>query len=128
MMESGFHLKIIVLILLSVSDLYQVTPAFSGDIEAQRQFISEMFRVSKEGVFFTTPNKYYPLDLHTKLLFIHWLPHKWRDAIFKLVGKSWATGDYMHLLSYNKLCSLLTRYVYCIHMNRIFLLPVTFQG
>jgi SAM-dependent methyltransferase len=34
-------------------------------------FLSEMLRVGKR-VFFTTPNKYFPIELHTNLLFVHW--------------------------------------------------------
>lgn len=34
-------------------------------------FLKEMLRVGKQ-VFFTTPNRYFPIEVHTNLLFTHW--------------------------------------------------------
>jgi SAM-dependent methyltransferase len=42
-----------------------------GDDDAQLQFVNEMTRVGK-NVFFTTPNKYFPVESHTNVLFLHW--------------------------------------------------------
>jgi hypothetical protein len=42
-----------------------------GDEAAQRLFLSEMLRVSK-SVYFTTPNRYFPIEAHTGLWFTHW--------------------------------------------------------
>jgi hypothetical protein len=43
-------------------------------------FLNEMLRVAR-NVFFTTPNKYFPVESHTNALFLHWLPgnifHDW---------------------------------------------------
>jgi SAM-dependent methyltransferase len=44
-----------------------------GDDAAQLRFVNEMLRVSK-NVFFTTPNKFFPVESHTNALFLHWLP------------------------------------------------------
>jgi len=43
-----------------------------GRLEDQITFINEMLRVSN-NVFFTTPNKYFPVESHTNVFFIHWL-------------------------------------------------------
>src|SRR5688572_1585509 len=42
-----------------------------GDQAAQLLFLNEMLRVSKDA-FFTTPNKYFPLELHTNAVLLHW--------------------------------------------------------
>ena len=57
-----------------------------GNDVMQKRFISECLRVSREFVFITTPNKYYPIDFHTKIPFLHWLPHKIYSQILKLLG------------------------------------------
>jgi hypothetical protein len=45
----------------------------AGGREGQRRFVEELCRVASR-VFVTTPNRYFPLDPHTLLPFVHWLP------------------------------------------------------
>ena len=51
-----------------------------GGPTEQTHFLNEMLRVGK-NVFFTTPNRFFPVESHTNALFVHWLPgetfHKW---------------------------------------------------
>jgi len=42
-----------------------------GDENDQTQFLNEMMRVAKV-VYFTTPNKWFPVETHTNVLFRHW--------------------------------------------------------
>jgi len=42
-----------------------------GDNEAQLAFLNEMLRVSK-SVYFTTPNRWFPVEAHSRQLFRHW--------------------------------------------------------
>lgn len=44
-----------------------------GDRAAQQAFLNEMLRVAK-NVFFTTPNKWFPLESHTNVLLLHYFP------------------------------------------------------
>jgi Methyltransferase domain len=44
-----------------------------GDTKDQVRFLNEMLRTSDE-VFFTTPNKYFPVESHTNALIVHWFP------------------------------------------------------
>jgi len=73
----------------------------------QELFISEMLRVAKRKVVFTTPNRNFPVELHTKLPFVHWLKKENADRIYTKLGKKWATGDYMYLLNKKDLVALL---------------------
>ncbi|HSK42690.1 MAG TPA: methyltransferase domain-containing protein [Candidatus Binatia bacterium] len=46
-----------------------------GGIERQRQFAKECMRCGR-SFFVQTPNKWFPLDTHTLMLFAHWLPQR----------------------------------------------------
>jgi ubiquinone/menaquinone biosynthesis C-methylase UbiE len=45
-----------------------------GSRQQQTGFIREAWRVSRKGVFITTPNRRFPVEFHTALPVIHWLP------------------------------------------------------
>lgn len=77
-----------------------------GDKDKQEKFLREIKRVSKSA-FLTTPNKYFLIEVHTQIPLLHYLPRVIFDNILKKFGKSWATGDYMHLLGLKDLTSLL---------------------
>jgi SAM-dependent methyltransferase len=77
-----------------------------GDEERQIRFLKELCRTCKK-VYFTTPNRYFPVELHTRYPLIHWLPKKIFDKILSLTSKKWATGDYMNLLSEKALINYL---------------------
>jgi hypothetical protein len=70
--------------------------------EAQVLFIRELIRVSR-CVYFTTPNRWFPVEVHTRTPFLHWLPKSHFDRYLRRRGKEWAAGDYMTLLSQSDL-------------------------
>jgi hypothetical protein len=45
----------------------------AGGRNEQRRFLAELCRVSRR-VFVTTPNRLFPVDPHSLLPFVHWLP------------------------------------------------------
>ena len=45
----------------------------AGGRDGQRAFVHELCRVARR-VFVTTPNRWFPLEVHTLLPFVHWLP------------------------------------------------------
>jgi hypothetical protein len=45
----------------------------AGGRAEQRRFVDELCRVAKQ-VMVTTPNRYFPVDPHSLLPFVHWLP------------------------------------------------------
>ena len=57
-----------------------------GSFEEQKVFVEESYRVAKKNVFITTPNRFHPIDFHTKIPFIHWLPKKFHRKILKFIG------------------------------------------
>jgi hypothetical protein len=69
-----------------------------GNRERQALFVREIRRVAKLA-FVTTPNKNFPVELHTRTPLLHFLPQPWFEAYLSRTGKRWATGGYMNLLS-----------------------------
>jgi SAM-dependent methyltransferase len=69
-----------------------------GDEEKQIFFLKEIKRVAKKA-FITTPNRYFPVEVHTRTPLLHFLPKKIFDLYLHMVGKGWAADEYMYLLS-----------------------------
>jgi len=81
-----------------------------GSRNNQTAFIHECIRVSKKYVFITTPNRYYPIELHTVLPIIHWLPPKVYRRILRFIGKSFfASEDNLNLLSKKDLVAIMDK-------------------
>lgn len=79
-----------------------------GDFNAQLFFISEMKRVSK-NVIFSTPNKHFPIEIHTRTPLLHLLPKSLFDKYLNFIGKKWAAGNYMNLLTKRNIVNLLKK-------------------
>jgi SAM-dependent methyltransferase len=57
-----------------------------GGRERQRQFVSEAIRVGRR-VFITTPNRRFPIEVHTRLPLVHWLPDAVSHRVYDVTGK-----------------------------------------
>jgi SAM-dependent methyltransferase len=79
-----------------------------GNREKQLMFLEEIKRVAKIA-FITTPNKHFPFEVHTRTPLLHFLPKKCFDKYLFFIGKTWAAGDYMNLLSYKDIRKLLKK-------------------
>ena len=75
-------------------------------VEMQIAFLREIARVAQRA-FITTPNRWFPLEVHTRTPLLHWLPKRWFDVYLRARGQAWASGDYMTLLSEQDLRSRL---------------------
>jgi len=56
-----------------------------GGRDDQRRFVHELCRVA-ERVFVTTPNRFFPLEVHSLVPFAHWLPRAARDRVLHARG------------------------------------------
>jgi SAM-dependent methyltransferase len=74
-----------------------------GGREEQRRFVSEALRVGRR-VFVTTPNRRFPLEVHTRLPLVHWLPEEVSHGVYRASGRGWAED--IRLLSPRELASL----------------------
>lgn len=99
-----------------------------GNRNKQLLFLREIKRVGKTA-YITTPNKYFPVEVHTRTILLHFLPQKMFYKYLNLIGKKWATGDYMNILSKNMIVDLLSDAgikEYKIKRNRILSFTVDF--
>lgn len=58
-----------------------------GSRDDQRRFVHELCRVASR-VFVTTPNRLFPLEVHTLVPFVHWLPKRHADRVFSALGRN----------------------------------------
>jgi SAM-dependent methyltransferase len=74
-----------------------------GTREQQQQFLSELMRVSKR-FFITTPNRWFPMELHTLLPFVHWLPQRHHQWLLNRTGQAaWAKTENLNLFDESSL-------------------------
>jgi hypothetical protein len=57
-----------------------------GSFENQVKFISECARVARRAFFLTTPNRWFPIEFHTVLPLVHWLPKTVFRAVLRRAG------------------------------------------
>jgi len=99
-----------------------------GDDIRQKKFLNEMLRVAKH-VYFTTPNKYFLIESHTFILFLHWNNY----IFYKYCAKMqpwWSTKEHLYLFSKKRLQRLLEESCareYTIICNRTALMTMTFS-
>ena len=97
-----------------------------GSFENQVSFVREMFRISNESIFIQTPNRFYPIDFHTILPFIHWLPKKIHRKILKFINLDfYSKEENLNLLSIKdlkKICKILNVKKYKIIEHKLFFL------
>ncbi len=76
----------------------------AGNRFQQMALMAEGRRVARKGVFLTTPNRWYPVEFHTVLPLVHWLPAKlFRAIIAKLGREFFADEKNLNLLSARQL-------------------------
>ena len=64
-----------------------------GSFAEQARFVKESYRVAKKKVFITTPNRFFPIDFHTRLPFIHWLPKTIHRKILNFLGENYLNKE-----------------------------------
>ena len=71
-----------------------------GSRSNQKKFVKECYRVSRKDIFITTPNKFYPIEFHTKLPLLHFLPSKiYRKILFHLGYSFFSKEKNLNLLT-----------------------------
>ena len=74
----------------------------------QKKMLENIIKLTKKIFIITTPNKFYPIELHTKIPLIHWLPKPIYRKILNLLGLSFhAKEENLNLLSVRELKKLL---------------------
>lgn len=57
-----------------------------GSSGEQARFLAELYRVCRKGLFVTTPNRWFPVEFHTVLPLLHWLPPAAFRALMRRLG------------------------------------------
>jgi hypothetical protein len=57
-----------------------------GNIANQGRMISECLRIARRAICLTTPNRWFPIEFHTQLPLVHWLPKPVCRRIFRQLG------------------------------------------
>ena len=71
-----------------------------GNNNHQKMMLSNMIKLSKNIIIITTPNRFHPVDFHTKIPFIHWLPKTIHRKILKFLNLSfYSREENLNLLS-----------------------------
>jgi hypothetical protein len=95
-----------------------------GSFDNQIKFVRELYRISKKIVFMQTPNRYFPIDFHTLLPFLHWLPKTIHRKILDIIGLKFLSKESnLNLLSIKelkKICRILKINSYSIKKVKIF--------
>jgi SAM-dependent methyltransferase len=65
-----------------------------GGRDRQEAFAREAVRVGRR-VFVTTPNRWFPVEVHTRLPLVHWLPEPAAHRVYDLVRMPWAKDNHL---------------------------------
>jgi hypothetical protein len=78
-----------------------------GTRRQQAAFLRETLRVARRGVFVTTPNRWHPIETHTGLPLLHYLPPPVCRPIHRALGKRmYASEETLNLLSARQILRL----------------------
>lgn len=79
-----------------------------GGTDQQRFFLQELLRTS-HSVFLTTPDRAFPVELHTFFPLLHWLPKPLHRRLLTLLGRPfWASEAHLNLVTRRELAQLVT--------------------
>tara|TARA_Y100000389_G_C17359224_1_gene462784 strand:- start:130 stop:798 length:669 start_codon:yes stop_codon:yes gene_type:complete len=79
-----------------------------GNFDNQKKMIENILLLTKKYFIITTPNRYHPIDFHTKLPILHWFPKKFHRIILKLLKlEFFSKEENLNLLGKKELKSLL---------------------
>src|SRR2546427_9686473 len=79
-----------------------------GGATQQRFVLQELLRTCR-SVFLTTPDRAFPIEVHTFLPVLHWLPKRLHRQVLRHLGLSfWAAEANLNLLTRRELTGLVT--------------------
>lgn len=82
-----------------------------GSLEDQARMVAECLRVARRGIFLTTPNRWFPVEFHTQIPLLHWLPKPMFRAILRRIGYAFfAEEANLNLMSEQELRTISARH------------------
>ena len=71
-----------------------------GNYSNQKKMLNNIISFADKFFFITTPNRFFPIDFHTKIPFIHMLPKKIHRLILSIIGlREYAKEENLNLMS-----------------------------
>jgi hypothetical protein len=64
-----------------------------GSFARQCAFVRECCRVARRAVFITTPNRWFPVEFHTVLPVVHWLPKPMFRSLMRRTGRGFFSEE-----------------------------------
>jgi hypothetical protein len=78
-----------------------------GSKANQAQYVRECARVARRAIFLTTPNRWFPIEFHTVLPIVHWMPKRaFRWLMLHTNRPFFADEAHLNLLTRRELHSL----------------------
>lgn len=78
-----------------------------GSRAQQAQLLGELWRVARHLVFVTTPNRGFPVEVHTGVPLLHWLPTPWFRGWLRRSGRDFFADEaHLNLLRAGELLAL----------------------
>jgi len=75
-----------------------------GSFARQSAFVRECCRVARIAAFITTPNRWFPIEFHTVLPLVHWLPKPAFRALMRATGRDFfAEENNLNLMTADEL-------------------------
>jgi len=82
-----------------------------GAAPTQAAYVRECFRIARKAVFLTTPNRWFPVEFHTLLPLVHWLPKGSFRWLLRHIGMDFFADEAnLNLLSRRELQRLVAEY------------------
>ena len=79
-----------------------------GNKSNQIKMIENIIKLTNKIFIITTPNRYYPIDFHTKLPLIHWFSKKFHRFCLKKIGLDFfSKEENLNLISKNDIIEML---------------------
>ena len=79
-----------------------------GNFKNQKKMLENIVKMTDQYFVFTTPNRYFPIDFHAKLPFLHWLPKSIHRFVLKTINLRYFSYEQnLNLLSKNDLETIL---------------------
>ena len=81
-----------------------------GSLENQVKMCENIIKLSNKYFIISTPNRYHPIEFHTKIPFLHFLPKNIHRFILKLIGLDFFSKEAnLNLLSYKNLMEIMKK-------------------
>ena len=79
-----------------------------GSKKKQIKMIKNIIKLTKKFFIITTPNKYYPIDYHTKIPFLFWFPKSFLNIFKIFVKNNLLDEDNLNLISKKDIFEMLS--------------------